>query len=171
MTGVGHPHDRLLEFLEQSSTGFVLLEHAPCRTSEESYEARRTAPNGRPVIGAKAIILRAKARTGSDHFSMLVLPGDRQIESKALRQRLGFKSQRFATKDELYDASGLEPGCIPPFTIPIFGTIENLFVDEALLGHEEIGFNAARFDRSIIMRTKDHLLVSKPTDVFSFSSS
>src|SRR4030095_2396052 len=92
--------------LQEKSIPFEVLRHAPVFTSEEAAAVR-----GTPLAsGAKALICRA-----DDRFLMIVLPADRKLASKAVRQAAGIKSLRFASREEVEQLTALKPGSIPPF--------------------------------------------------------
>src|SRR4051794_7610927 len=93
--------DRLRSLLQSAAASFQETTHAPVYTSEEAAAVR-----GAPLAsGAKALVVKA-----GDQFFLLVIPADRKLESKLARQALGTKDLRFASKDELRDLTGLQPG-------------------------------------------------------------
>src|SRR6185503_19425525 len=97
---------RLSALLNAKSIPFEILCHAPVFTSEEAAAVR-----GTPLAsGAKALICRA-----DEQFFMIVLPADRKLASKAVRKAGGIKSLRFASREEVEQLTGLQPGSIPPF--------------------------------------------------------
>lgn len=149
-----------------------LIEHFPCRTSEESARAR-TAGGGPPCCGAKAIVVKMKWRDGTSDFNTLVLPGNSKIETKLVLGHLtGLKEFRFATRSELAaHTDGLEPGMMPPFARPIFERLHRLYVDAGLLEHEALGFNAADLTKSVVIAPRDYLKVATPDAVFQFAAS
>ena len=87
---------------------------------------------------------------------MAVIPGFNRLTNSAVRAELG--KFRFATPDEVaVVTNGLEPGMIPPFGPPVFPMIKALIVDDKL-GHEPlIGFNAAVFEKSVVMNGSAYL--------------
>ncbi len=142
--------ERLEAWLTDRQAAFSVSRHEPVYTSEEAARVRGTALSS----GAKALIVKAGER-----FCMLVLPADRRLDSKKLRAALGVKGSRFATKGEVAQLTGLEPGSIPPF-----GTFFGLetHCDSALSQNESINFNAADHGISIQMKYADYLAVEKP---------
>jgi hypothetical protein len=64
----------------------------------------------------------------------------------------------------------MQPGTMPPVGRPVFPEIGAVFVASALTEHGELGFNAARLDRSIVMRTSDYLACARCHSVFAFSA-
>ena len=169
---MSHPAtERILQILSTQSANFRLVEHPPCRTSEESAKARAAAGGG-AVCGAKAIVVKAKRKAGGSEFDVFVLPGSAKIISKLLLERLpDIKEFRFALPTELAaQTGGLEAGMVPPFGQSVFEGIERLFVDEALLENEFVGFNAADLTRSIVVNTQDYIAAAKPNEIFTFSA-
>src|SRR5437899_5401836 len=98
--------ERIETFLKQSGASFTVSRHEPVFTSEQAAAVR-----GTPLAsGAKALVMKA-----GDDFLMLVLPADRKLDSRKARAALGVKSLRFASREEVEQLTGLQPGSIPPF--------------------------------------------------------
>src|SRR6516165_4270893 len=98
--------ERLEALLHQQAAVYIVLRHEPVFTSEQAAAVRGTPLSS----GAKALVLKA-----GDAFLLAVLPADRKLKSKKAREALGVKSLRFASKEEVLQLTGLEPGAIPPF--------------------------------------------------------
>jgi Ala-tRNA(Pro) deacylase len=142
--------DRLSTYLRGKSISFDVLRHTPVFTSEEAAAIR-----GTPLAsGAKALICRA-----DDRFLMIVLPADRKLASKAVRQAGKIKSLRFASKEEVEQLTGLKPGSIPPFG-SLFGI--STWCDERLSEQPRINFNAGDHSISISMTYGDYLAAEQP---------
>src|SRR5262249_48293504 len=126
-------------------------EHEPVFTSEQAAAVRGTPLSS----GAKALIVKT-----ADRLVMLVLPADRKLDSKKAQKGLGGKGLRFASKEELKEATGLEPGAVRPC-----GSFFNLptYLDPALGQHETINFNAGDNAASISMTYADYLKAEAPT--------
>ena len=166
-----HPAtDTIIRLFTERNVEFRIVEHPPCRTSEESAKAR--AEQGHIVIGAKAIVVKMYWKGGLSDFNVLVLPGTSKIAAKQLAERLReLKDFRFASREELAAyTDGLEPGMMPPFGKQVFERLERLYVDASLLEHDQLGFNAADLSRSIVVGAKDYARVIEPADVFPFSA-
>lgn len=168
-------HEELVEYILGKSPNAKLYEHPASRTSEESMRARHTA-SGEMVTGAKALLIKMDVKDRPDEFACIILPGFNKLDSKALKNELkqrvlGMRSFRFSTSEEMVRvARGVQPGKMPPFGRPIFPDIAYTFVDKALLKHDKIGFNAAHFEKSIIMPTKDLLEIVPHDGVFTCST-
>src|SRR5205809_4444319 len=120
--------DRLQQFLDGKAIKYEVLHHSPVFTSEEAAAVR-----GTPLAsGAKALICKADER-----FVMVVLPADRKLASKTVRQTEGVKSLRFASREEVEQLTSLVPGSIPPFG-SLFGL--PTWCDEGLAVHSTINF-------------------------------
>ncbi len=141
---------QLTAALQAAGVEFRATHHRPVYTSVEAAEVR----GARLHSGAKALILK-----GDDRFILAVLPADLALDSKALRSRLGWRTLRFATKEELLDLTGLTPGSVPPF-----GNLFKLetYCDTRLADNESINFNAGSHEDSIQMTYAAYLLFERP---------
>jgi Ala-tRNA(Pro) deacylase len=143
--------ERLSELLTQAGVPFTVTRHAAVFTSEEAATVR-----GAPLSsGAKALVIKA-----GDGFVLLVIPADRKLDSKKARAALGQKSIRFATREEVGEVTGLQPGAIPPFG-SLFGL--RTLVDPALGLNSAINFNAGDHAISIQMSFGHYEEVERPT--------
>src|SRR6478609_3626015 len=154
--------DQVLETIRQalSKAGveFKEIVHAPTHTSEESARVRGESL----TVGAKALLLKT-----DNVFRLFVLPADRQLDTKKIKQELKVKSTRFATSEELLGLTGLVPGSVPPFGNPVLPF--ELYGDTAIGGTEDkVAFNAGSLTLSIVMKASDWKAVAKPVQ-FSFA--
>jgi Ala-tRNA(Pro) deacylase len=142
--------DRLSEKLTAAGVAFTVSRHAAVYTSEEAAAVR-----GAPLCsGAKALVVKA-----GDNFVLLVVPADSKLDSKKARAALGVKAMRFASREEVEQITGLQPGSIPPFG-SLFGLLTRC--DPALAQNERINFNAGDHCISISLSHADYLLVERP---------
>jgi Ala-tRNA(Pro) deacylase len=143
--------ERLHDWLKQRGVQFTVLRHEPVFTSEQAAAVR-----GTPLAsGAKALVVRA----GED-FVLLVLPADRKLDSRKARAGLGVKNVRFASREEVEQLTGLQPGSIPPFG-SLFGL--KTYCDPDLGLNASINFNAGDHAISIQMTHADYLAGEQPT--------
>lgn len=155
---------RIADVLEQEHCSFKTFEHEEVRTSEEAAAVR---PGYTLAQGAKALIVRAKLRNvpkeKEKQFVQVIVPGDAKFDTAKLRAVLDAKDIRFATPEEVGEITGgIQPGGVPPFG-NLFGL--SVYVDDSLLRHEEIVFNAGDRRFSIALRTEDWLRVVSPSVV------
>ena len=150
--------EQVERWLREAGVAFEILEHIPVRTSEEAARVRGT----RLEQGAKALVVRA-----GDRFVHCVLPAHLKADNAALRAIVGTRKLRFATRDELHELTGCEPGAVPPFG-NLFGL--PVLVDEALSLNDRVVFNAGSNAVSITMRCDDLIRLTGAT-VCRFSSS
>lgn len=128
------------------------VEHAPAATCRESARQR-----GEPLeIGGKCLLLKA-----GDTFGLFALSAAHSLDSRLLRRTLGERRLRFATKEELFELTGLVPGSLPPFGEPVLPF--PLHADESLARGDRIAFNAGSLRHSIILATSDWLAVARPS--------
>jgi Ala-tRNA(Pro) deacylase len=104
--------------------------------------------------GAKALVLKA-----GDAFVLAVVPADRKLDSKKARTALGTRSIRFATREEVEQLTGLQPGSIPPFG-SLFGL--PTWCDPALGDSASINFNAGDHAISVQMTYADYVALERP---------
>ena len=143
--------------LKERKIEFRTVHHQPTFTSEESAKAR-----GEDVkIGGKAIVMKIE-----NDFKLFVLSAALRIDSKKIKEQLNAKKIRFATKEELFELTGLVPGSVPPFGQPILNL--DLFIDPSIVENQKIAFNAGSLTDSIILKTSDYLSTIK-AERFSFS--
>ena len=143
--------ERLESWLRQQNVAFTVLRHEPVFTSEQAATVRGTSLSS----GAKALVLKA-----GDGFLLAVLPADRKLDSKKAREALGVKSLRFASKEEVMQLTGLEPGSIPPFG-SLFGL--KTYCEPALAENPSINFNAGDHTISVQMPYEEYGRVEAPS--------
>jgi Ala-tRNA(Pro) deacylase len=143
--------ERIERWLRDGGVPFTVLRHEPVFTSEQAAAVRGTSL----ASGAKALVVKA-----DDRFVMLVLPADRKLDSRKARTALGVKALRFASREEVEQLTGLQPGSIPPF-----GSVFQLptYCDPALAENSSINFNAGDHSISVQMAYADYAAVEKPT--------
>lgn len=142
--------DRLNDKLQASGVPFTVLRHEPVFTSEQAAAVR-----GTPLAsGAKALVVKA-----DDRFVLLVLPANRKLDSKKARVGLKAKGLRFASREEVEQLTGLQPGSIPPFG-SLFGL--PTCCDPALADNPSINFNAGDHAISVQMTCADYFKVEGP---------
>jgi len=150
MTVAASVFERLEEWLRQKGVPFTVLRHEAVFTSEQAAAVR-----GTPLAsGAKALVVKA-----GDDFLMLVLPADRKLDSRKARAGLGVKSLRFASREEVEQLTGLQPGAIPPFG-SLFGL--RTCCDPALAENTSINFNAGDHAISVQMAYADYAAAEQP---------
>lgn len=140
----------LLEKLQANGVDFERLDHAPVFTSEEAAEIRGTTL----ASGAKALICKAD---GS--FVMIVMPANLRLASKRVRKSESVRSLRFASRDEVSDLTGLQPGSIPPFG-SLFGI--PTWCDSRLQEQTTINFNAGDHAVSLSIPFAEYQRVESP---------
>ena len=148
---------RILELLDDAEISYRRISHEPTLTSEDSARARGESLE----TGGKALLLKA-----GDRFAVFVLSAALKLDSQAVKKRLGVRSLRFATAEELMELTGLVPGSVPPFGEPVLPF--PLYVDESIEGNERIAFNAGSLTDSLVLGTADYLRVARG-ELFRFS--
>ncbi|MFJ8626523.1 YbaK/EbsC family protein [Kitasatospora sp. NPDC093550] len=128
----------------------------------EGNTALASELRGHPLDrAAKSIVLRAKRakQDGGGRYALAVVPGDRRVDLDAVGQALGSSKVGFADRTTAERLSGCVSGSIIPFS---FHPDLELLVDEELLTHPHVYFNAARLDRSIELCTAAYRALAQP---------
>lgn len=151
--------------LKNGGYWYERFEHEPVRTSEE---AARVRPEYDISQGTKSLIVKAKRPGEEKRFIMIVVPGGKKFDRKALKLGTGYDDARFATPEEVGELTGgVIPGGVPPF-----GNLFHLpvFADRAIFENERIIFNAGDRRVSIAMYSADYQNIVHPT-VLSLAAS
>ncbi len=150
-------YQKIKDLLDDHGIPHQSIQHKPTRTSKESAKARGEDMK----IGGKAILLKI-----DDGFKLFVLSASEKINSSKIKKYFHARRIRFATAEELYQLTGLVPGSVPPFGLPILNV--DLYVDRSITMNERIAFNAGSLTNSIVMKVNDYLQIASP-EVFHFS--
>lgn len=139
-------YQAIKELLQRLSIPYDEIEHAPVGSCDESLAFRQQA--GWHGASSKCILLKAKGK-----YYLLVTTAEKEIKARLFKREFGTKDIRFATREELMEVTGCDPGSVPPFghrdpSLP-------LYVDEKILQAEQFMFNPAVPTKSLRMRTGD----------------
>jgi len=143
--------EKIKKILDENGISYRLFEHEPVFTSEQAAKIRNT----KMCQGAKAIIFKA-----DDNPLLVVVPGDKKVDTKTFKKLYDIKDLRLLSADEVKELTGLEIGAIPPF-----GSQTNLktYCDQKVFENEEIVFNAGSHTKSLLMKSKDFKTLENPT--------
>jgi Ala-tRNA(Pro) deacylase len=153
--------DKINTLLLKNAARFRVVRHIAAGKSEEIAAIR-----GNDIArSAKAMLLKIKNKNKSEQHVLAVLPGNCQLDNKALLKQLNAKSVSMEKNVEL--VTGCVSGSVPPFS---FNELIPLFVDQRIAHLEggEIAFNAGELTCSIFLDLQDYLRVTQPT-IASFS--
>jgi Ala-tRNA(Pro) deacylase len=81
------------------------------------------------------------------------------VDLTAVKALLNATYVSFASPDIAERLAGSVTGTVLPFA---FSPELELIVDPSLLENDELYFNAARLDRSVVLNTRDYLTLAKP---------
>lgn len=119
-----------------------VVEHEPVYTNPVMAEKLGVAV-GETV---KSLVLRST----EGRILLVVLPGDKRFDAKALAERAGVKKVSFAKPETVKAYAGCEVGCVPPFghlqPIPVY-------VDPTLFDRPHVYFNPGVHTKSVKIET------------------
>lgn len=147
---MNNPYPHILKFLQDNNIDYELIEHEPVFTSKQAGQIRGVSESQ----GAKSLLLKA-----DKDFLLVIIPGNRRLDSKKLKQLLALKNLRFALPLEVVEVMGCEIGSCYPFGNLI--DVEML-VDTALSWNEYIFFNPGVHNKSIKMKWEDYKRIVNP---------
>lgn len=148
-------YTRLIAWLDERGVSYRLIDHAPEGRTEVVSPMRGNALRQ----AAKCIVLMVKLGKKATRYILAVVPGDARVDLQAVKTLLGGTYISFASADIAERLAGSVAGTILPFS---FHPELELVVDPALLENEEMYFNAARLDRSMVLKTKEYLAAADP---------
>ena len=146
---------QLIEFLDRHGTQYRLIDHAPEGRTELVSPMRGNALSQ----AAKCIVLMVKVGKKITRYVLAVVPGDARVDLNAVKSLMHGTYVAFASSDIAERLAGSVAGTILPFS---FNPELELVVDPSLLENDEIYFNAARLDRSMVLKTSDYVAVTSP---------
>ncbi|MCK1795074.1 YbaK/prolyl-tRNA synthetase associated domain-containing protein [Streptomyces sp. XM4193] len=148
-------NERLTALLDDAGATYRLIAHPPeGRTVEAS--ALRGHP---PAQGAKSLVVVVRPNKRTRRHILAVIPGDRRVDLLRIAESAGARKAGFADRETAEELAGSASGTIVPFS---FRPELEVLVDEDLLEHDILYFNAARLDLSMALATKDYLRVVNP---------
>jgi len=146
---------QLITLLDRHAVGYRLIDHPPeGRTDIVSSMRGNTLAQA-----AKCIIMIVKIGKKVTKYVLAVVPGNARVNVAAVKALFGGTYAAFATADIAERLAGSVAGTILPFS---FTPELELIADPSLLAQDELYFNAARLDRSIVLTTRDYMAVAKP---------
>ncbi len=151
----GDTYTQLIAFLDQHGVSYRLIDHAPEGRTEIVSSLRGNALSQ----AAKCIVLMVKIGKKVTRYVLAVIPGDARVDLQAVKVLMRGTYVAFASSDIAERLAGSVTGTVLPFS---FNPELELVVDPSLLENDELYFNAARLDRSMVLKTSDYVAVAKP---------
>ena len=148
-------YTRLIAFLDEHGAQYRLIDHAPEGRTEVVSSLRGNAL----AQAAKCIVLMVKIGKKTTKYVLAVVPGDRRVDLNAVKALMKGTYVSFASPSIAEELAGSVAGTVLPFS---FHPELELVVDPSLLTNDELHFNAARLDRSIVLKTSDYAALAKP---------
>ena len=151
----GDAYTQLIAFLDQHGVQYRLIDHAPEGRTEIVSPMRGNALSQ----AAKCIVLMVKIGKKVTKYVLAVVPGDARVDLNAVKTLMRGTYVSFASPNIAESLGGSVAGTILPFS---FNPELELVVDPSLLENGELYFNAARLDRSAVLKTSDYVALAKP---------
>ncbi|EME99403.1 YbaK/prolyl-tRNA synthetase associated domain-containing protein [Streptomyces mobaraensis NBRC 13819 = DSM 40847] len=146
---------KLIALLDERGATYRVIEHEPEGVTEAVSRLRGHDPGQ----AAKCMVVMVKVGKKVTRYAAAVIPGDKRVDFARMKALYGGTYAGFAPKEVAEELAGTPVGTIPPFS---FDERLPLFVDPELFRHDELFFNAARFDRTIALATEDYRSIARP---------
>lgn len=142
--------EKIKILLSDNGVKYRQFKHEPVFTSQDAARIRDEDPR----IGAKALVFVADGKP-----ILIVIPGDRKVNTSVFKKTYSTKDLRMATPEEVLEYTSVPIGAVPPF-----GNVIGLktYCDKNLLQVEDIAFNAGEHTITIKMRAKDYQELVNP---------
>jgi Ala-tRNA(Pro) deacylase len=154
-TEIEDTYTRLISLLDEHGARYRLIEHEPEGRTELVSAMRGNALSQ----AAKCIVLMVKIGKKVTKYVLAVVPGDAKVDLQAVKALMQGTYVAFASSDVAERLAGSVAGTILPFS---FSPELELVVDPSVLENEELYFNAARLDRSLVLKQSDYVELAKP---------
>jgi Ala-tRNA(Pro) deacylase len=148
-------YSQLIEYLDQNNVPYRLIDHIPEGRTDIISPIRGNALSA----AAKCIILMVKLGKKVTKYVLAVVPGDARVDLNGIKTLMGGTYISFASTDIAEKMTGCVTGTILPFA---FTPELELIVDPSLLENEDLYFNAARLDRSMVLKAADYARLVNP---------
>ena len=145
-----NPYEEIINLLKTNNIHYEETEHEPVYTSEQAAKVRGTSVSQ----GAKSLLLKS-----GNSFILVVLPGNRKLDSRKLKTLLKIKDFHFALPEEVKDKMGCEIGACYPL-----GSLIGLptHVDKSLSKNAILSFHPGLHTISLEIRWRDFYKLAKP---------
>ena len=142
-------------------------------TIEEFSESTGSAEAAAKAIGCSlAQIVKSIVFVCGGTAVVALVPGDRRADADCVAEAVGADSARVATRDEVVQVTGFEPGAVSPFPLR---AVDEVLMERTLLQHPKVwvgagspahmaGLAPAELQRVADARTADLLGYSSTTD-------
>jgi Ala-tRNA(Pro) deacylase len=148
-------YTQLIEFLDRYGVQYRLIDHPP----EGRTEVVSPMRGNQLKQAAKCIVLMVKIGKKVTRYVLGVVPGDARVDLNAVKALMGGTYVSFASPPIAERVAGSVAGTILPFS---FNPELEPIVDPSILENDELYFNAARLDRSMVLAMSDYLALAKP---------
>ena len=150
---IDNVYEKIRQLARRLNVKYTEYHHEPVTTSEEAAKVREVPLH----LGAKALIMLADNKP-----IQVVVPGDKKVNTDALKQDLEVSKLKMAPRDLAEQLSGVEIGGIPPFG-NLFDEPIAVYVSKSVLENEFMEFNAGNRSISMRMNPNDWLKMTDAT--------
>jgi Ala-tRNA(Pro) deacylase len=146
-----NPYASIIALLQEHHVPYTEREHDPMFTSDQEEEMTGLSAKQ----GIKSLLLKAK-----NEFVLVLLPGDKKLDTQKAKEAMKTKSFRFATEEEVQQVMGCAFGACYPF-----GSVAHLrtFADASFSDSMLVACNPGVHDKSLLLSYQDFQRVEQPS--------
>ncbi len=146
--------EAITRLLDENNIEYKIHEHEPVYRAEDAAKVRGFDLKS----GVKSLVFRVE-REGFNDFILVLVPGDRRVDSKKLAEIVKAKNVKLASPEEVVEKTGCEIGSCHPF-----GNLTGMktYMDDRILENKIVAFNAGLHTMSITLDPKDIVKVVDP---------
>lgn len=100
--------EQVENFLQNNQIDYKIHQHPPVFTSEQAEKHSQDIPG----TAGKNLFLKDQKK---QRYFLIIMPGTKRADLKALAEKVGEKKLSFANEQELEEKLGLKPGAVSPF--------------------------------------------------------
>jgi Cys-tRNA(Pro) deacylase len=125
---------------------------------EQFEEGTPTARDAARAVGCELTqIVKSLVFVADGAYVLVLVPGDRRADERAVAEALGAREVRVAKGDEVIHATGFEPGGVAPFPQR---AITQTLMDRSFFEHHEVWIGAG---------TSSHMASLRPSELLKLS--
>ena len=146
--------EAITRLLDENGIEYKIHEHEPVHHAEDAAKVRGFDLKS----GVKSLVFRIE-KEGFNDFILVLVSGNRRVDSKKLSQITKAKNVKLASPEEVVEKTGCEIGSCHPF-----GNLTGMktYMDDRILENKIVAFNAGLHTMSITMDPRDMVKVVNP---------
>ena len=151
---------KVTQYLASIGIPYRVFRHpGPIQNLEQAARERGQIP--------EQVVRSILFRVGQGEYVMVLIAGSSQVSWPALRAYLGLSRLTMASREEVFEATGYEPGAVSPFALP---RPVRILVDGSVFAQQEVSIGSGVRGTTVILNSADLRTALGQVDVGNFSA-